>query len=151
MAHIFWFEDDLLSMEDIYKELKKKYNIIRGATWESIKQERKQTFDLILLDLMIHKETHVKSGKGNTIENIAFEGINWRQTGIEFLSKIRKGLYNKYGFKENVPVIVVSAVADYTAHEATEKMNIVEFIDKPVSIDDLEAAIERVINPKGNT
>jgi len=141
---IFWFEDDPNSLVDCCKEFRKNYNLVVGAHRGIIRRPRRQIFDLVLLDLMIH---HKSCDNENEEErtNIQFPGVHWTQTGVEFLRRIRNGEYQSYGFNKNVPVIVVTAVSDYPAREETKTLGITDYFEKPVTLDQLEKSMSRVL------
>jgi CheY-like chemotaxis protein len=142
---IFWFEDDGDALDDYSRELQKKYDIIMGATREEVLKNRDHFFDLLLLDLMIHIKSYT-GHKPKKENNIMYEGVHWMQTGVEFLSRIRKGEYEKYGFKSDIPVIVVTAILSYPGDEM-EKIGINIFLPKPVTLPQLEEAIEKILTP----
>jgi len=142
---IFWFEDDKHLLEAHFKKLQKKYEVIIGAHWELIKKTRQQAFDLVLLDIMIHKFSFdVKNQK--EVENIEFQDVHWSNIGVEFLKRIRKGEYETYGFNKNVPVVAATARVDYSTREAVENIGVSDFLVKPFTIDKLKISIEKVLN-----
>jgi CheY-like chemotaxis protein len=146
---IFWFEDDPNSLVDCCKEFRKNYNLVIGAHKGVIQRSRRQLFDLVLLDLMIHhKSCDYESEEEKT--NIQFSGVHWTQTGVEFLRRIRKGEYQSYGFNKNIPVIVVTAVSDYPARDETETLGITDYFEKPVTLDQLEKSINRTFRITSN-
>jgi len=65
---------------------------------------------------------------------------------VEFLRLIRKGEYEIYGFKRNIPVIVVTAILNYLA-EDLEEIGINIFLEKPITLLQLEEAIEKILTP----
>jgi CheY-like chemotaxis protein len=143
---IFWFEDDKHLLAAHLEKLQKKYEVIIGAHWELIKKTRQQAFDLVLLDIMIHKFSFdVKNQK--EVENIEFQDVHWSSIGVEFLKRMRKGEYESYGFKKNVPVIAATARVDYPTREAVENIGVSSFLVKPFTIDKLKTSIEKVLNP----
>ena len=147
--NIFWLEDDPHSLKDYCEELRKVYDLSIGAHLGIIQQKRKNQFDLILVDLMIHHSSF-GYGKEKEVQNIGFPDVHWTQTGVEFLRRIRKGEYETYGFKKNVPVIVATGVVNYPARDETKKHKIKDFLVKPFTIDDLEKSIEKALTLSDN-
>jgi CheY-like chemotaxis protein len=77
---------------------------------ERLSQER---FDLIVADLMIHSTS--SGPDGEAVQNVHYDDVNWRNTGLEFLRKLRAGAYSAdtpTSTPPTVPVVVLSAVAD---------------------------------------
>ena len=145
---IFWFEDDAYSMEEHYKELKEKYDVLIGAHKELIEQKRKENhFDLVLVDLMIHKYS-IDSETQKELTNISFTGIHWTKIGVEFLKKLREGEYEFYGFRKDIPIIAATASVDSATRKTVESdIGVEDFLVKPFPIDRLGVSIERVLNP----
>ncbi len=145
---IFYFDEDPEPLRDYFDYLSSHYYVEMGAAWELVKKKRDYIFDLVILDLMIHR----KSSTGNPpriISNAGFPKVNWRETGIEFLHRIRKGEYQEYGFASQVPAIVATAVAVYPARERAEDLGINGYLEKPFSFEELLSAVDQVLNPLG--
>jgi CheY-like chemotaxis protein len=141
---IFWFEDNVDALEDYCLEFKKKYDIIMDASEREVFKERPDFFDLVLLDLMIHTDSvYPRSVKKEP--NVSYNGVHWMRTGVEFLLWVRNGEYEPYGFKKDVPVIVVTAVVNYPVNEM-KNMGVTSFLEKPVTLQELEEAIEKIFN-----
>ncbi len=143
---IFWFEDDAPSLEDYCIKLCEEYDLTIGAHKDIIEQLRDKPFDLVLLDLMIH-EFSLKPKSTKKVNNINFKGVHWTNIGVEFLKKLRDKEYEKYGFAQNIPVIVATANIEAKTKQAVESMNIESFLEKPITMDKLKIAIERVLIP----
>jgi CheY-like chemotaxis protein len=82
----------------------------QSSLLERLARER---FDLIVADLMIHSASSDRDGE--VVRNVHFEGVNWRETGLEFLERLRAGEYSSSSPESTSPdvaVIVLSAVAD---------------------------------------
>lgn len=146
---IFWFEDDGDVLDDYCKELQEKYDIIMGATPGEVAKSRDHFFNLLILDLMIHYQSFIDH-RAKKEQNIIYNGVHWMQTGVEFLRLIRNGKYEKYGFKSDIHVIVVTGLENYPAEEM-EKIGIDILLKKPVTLQKLEEAIEKILTPSQPT
>lgn len=144
--NIFWLEDDPDSLEEHYELICKSYNVEIGAHEELITQPREIIFDLLIIDFMIHRYSEDYKTK-EEVKNINFPDIPWRQIGLEFLRRIRKGDYKKYGFNQNIKVIVITGVGNNSAKIEAEKIGIDGYLEKPVSIEELEKTITHVLTP----
>lgn len=143
---IFWFEDDAHSLSDYYEKLSQEYYVSIGAHRDLIEQKRDYSFDLVLLDLMIHKSSfEYKSNK--EVKNISYDETHWSIIGVEFLKRLRKGEYESYGFPHDIPVIAATALVDSDIQETVEHMDVNDFLVKPFTIDKLKVAIEKALNP----
>lgn len=147
---IFWFEDDAYSLVDYYKKLNQEYDVSIGAHKDLIEQERDDSFDLILLDLMIH-ESSFEYESNTEVKNISFNGVHWSIIGVEFLRRLREGEYQSYGFPKDIPVIAATALVDSDIQEAVQNMNVNDFLVKPFTIDKLRTSIEQALNSSKNT
>ncbi len=171
---IFWFEDDPDAVEEYVNQLRTTYEINIGAQWGKILEERIVPFDLVIIDLMIHHKSNNSETFGNLDPivnypnipnsettgylntNVSYPGIHWTETGVEFLKRLRKGEYEKYGFIKKMPAIVVTGVGNYQAEEKTREIGINGFHEKPVLYADLIKTIEQILlsgnrrnNPNG--
>ncbi len=142
---IFWFEDDGDALEGFYLELKKKYDIIMDASKREVFKDRPYFFELVLLDLMIHTDS-VNPRSDKKEPNVSYNGFHWMRTGVEFLKRVRKSEYERFGFKKDVPVIAVTAVVNYPVNEM-KNMGVTSFLEKPATFQELEEAIEKIFNP----
>ena len=147
---IFWFEDDAYSLGDYYKKLNQEYNVTIGAHKDLIEQKRDYSFDLVLLDLMIHEKSFIYDSKEELVKNIEFKGINWAEIGVEFLRVLREGKYKSYGFHKDVPVIAVTAHVDSDIQGTVEGLGVSDFLLKPIAMDKLKISIEKALNPSNN-
>ncbi len=142
---IFYFDDDVDCTQDLINVLNEseEYDVIRASHWPVIKVQREIPFDLVIIDLMIH---HISlDEKGQEVENISYEDIPWQRTGVEFLKRVRNGEYVRFGFSEDVPVIIASAVVDHEAKKDTQNLTILSYIEKPFTIEDIQQSIQEVI------
>jgi CheY-like chemotaxis protein len=106
-----------------------------------------ETFDLLVVDLMIRPES--LDAEGNKVANVHFQDVSWLRTGIEFLRRLREGEFSTtpgQGTPPDVPVIVLSAVANYSVEDALPVGNATtEYVEKPFLVSDLIARIRRLI------
>ena len=140
---VFWFEDDSHGVKDHIESLKKNYQVESGASWDIIRKKREQPINLVIIDFMIHALS--SNEEGEDVENIRFDGINWTETGLGFLQRIRQGEYAEYGFDANVPIIAATAVVTYPARTRAEEVKINGFLVKPFSFDELKIAVEKCL------
>lgn len=146
---ILILDDDFESMSPLktYLELVLGYAVELTAAEGILDRLAQERYDLVLVDMMIHP---VSLDAGNQeVTNIHFDGHNWRTTGIEFLRRLRSGAFSsasEEGTRPDVPVIVLSAVAQYSADELfkdTEKP--VRHIEKPFDIQEMLTAISATL------
>ncbi len=146
---IFWFEDDAHSLTDYYKKLTIQYDVSIGAHQDLIEQNRNYSFDLVLLDLMIH-ESSFKYDSNEQVKNISFDGeggkVHWTEVGVEFLRRLREGEYETYGFPKDIPVIAATARIDSPTQETVKTLGVNAFLIKPFTMDKLNASIEQALN-----
>lgn len=144
---IFWFEDQSAAIESYLKEIRGDYEVVVSADINDIKQNRDHPINLLIMDIMIHPNGSDHETK-TKVNNLHFEGIYWKDTGLEFLRRIRLGEYEQWGILQGTPIIVHTAVVDYQIEEQAMELQISAFLKKPCSLSDLEAAI---INAMGNS
>ena len=140
---ILYIEEDLDSLSDCFEMLREKYRLEVGADWDLIKQPREEPFDLLILDIMIHTDS--RDSENKIVESIRFPGVKWRQTGLEFLRRLRKGDYTSFGLPPDTPVVVASAVVDHLVKEEIINDLGVDreaYLEKPFTMDALEAAVD---------
>jgi CheY-like chemotaxis protein len=141
---LFWLEDDPDGLIEHLAYLRDRYEIEIGAHVELIEQFRQQPFDLTIVDLMIHLNSFMENSL-TEVENLRFEGVAWRRTGLEFLKRLRKSAYKEFGFSPNIPVIVASAVANYSVQQVIEDLDVKSIIIKPFTIDEITHAIGKAL------
>jgi CheY-like chemotaxis protein len=148
MCKIFYFEEDPLSINDLIFILKQKYGerieIIIGASRFIIEQQRNFSFDLLILDIMIHEEGIDEMG--NWVTSIQYDGVRWHKTGMEFFRRIRNGDYEIYGFPRAIPVIVASGSIDSETRFVVENLGIETWLEKPFTFDELDLSITNIID-----
>lgn len=146
---ILLFDDDFESMRHFKEHIEEELGWYIELTAERSLLERlsRERFDLILVDLMIHPTS--LDADGQEVQNIHFEGISWLKTGLEFLRRLRKGDFSKeagLGTPPDVPVIVLSAVADYSVeNELGEDIRMEGYVEKPFRLEDLVERIRRLL------
>ena len=140
---ILMFEDDYERMKPVKEYLEEKYGcaIVLTAEKNILERLKTESFDLLLVDRMIH--TQGLDENGEEVENVHFSGINWRETGIEFLKRLRAGeFYLPGGTSPDVPAMVVSAVAD----TPTEKeIGVSIYFEKPFRLEDLSNQVAKLL------
>jgi CheY-like chemotaxis protein len=141
---ILLFEDDYESMCDLKEHLEEMlgWEVELTANVELLKRLKNERFDLIIVDLMIRRESQHPGEEPTT--NVHFEGVNWRKTGSEFVRRLRAGEFSgPQGTAPDVPVVLLSAVASYSAEEALgESPTLVHhYAEKPFRLEDLVSTV----------
>lgn len=149
---ILFLEDDGESMVPLKEYLESKDWIVELTANAAILQRlAHERFDLLLVDLMIYPES--QAGGDAKITNVQYEGVPWKKTGLEFIKRLREGAYRGEGSRgtpADVPVIVLSAVANEAAEEESEAMLLADrYIEKPYRLSVLKTAIEELLK-RGN-
>jgi len=145
---LLFFEDDYENLRDLQDYLEQDLGWQIEVTAEAGILERlgAEKYDLLVVDLMIRPES--LDADGNNIQNVHFEGVSWLRTGLEFLQRLRNGrfvLTSGQGTSPDVPVIVLSAVANYSVEDALPDGNaLTEYVEKPFLVGELIACIERL-------
>ncbi len=109
-ARILWIDDNITAYDDVILYLHETpgYEVVVGAQSSLLDSLRKEVFDLLILDIMIRTQGL------NEGENIHYNDINWKFTGIEFLKRFRAGEYSSPtgGTQPETPVIILSAISN---------------------------------------
>ena len=96
----------------------------------------------LLIDCKIDKVTNGKSAidkfNNNHYDLIIADIFVPILSGLDFIYEIRK--YNK-----NIPIIVTTACTDKTFREKSEKLNVNEFMIKPIFIKEILIKIKKLI------
>ncbi len=145
---ILLFDDNYEGMESLKYYLEKVEGMCVELTanrnlLERLAQER---FDLICVDLMIHPTSLDVDEK--EVENVHFDGVNWQKTGLEFLRRLRKGEFcqeSGRGTSPKVPVIVLSAVANYSVEDELGEDISVDYVEKPFLLEEIIEHIRRLL------
>ncbi|MEZ4866656.1 MAG: hypothetical protein R3C14_35380 [Caldilineaceae bacterium] len=149
---ILLFDDDYESMAPLKLFLEEVLGFAVVLTAQAdigewLAQER---FDLLCIDLMIHPVS--LNGELEEVTNLHFTGVNWQQTGLALLERIRQGHYHAAagaGTATSVPVIVLSAVANQSIAELTvEDDPWTEYLEKPFDLAEMVATMERLLARK---
>jgi CheY-like chemotaxis protein len=149
---ILLFEDDYDSMGYFksYLELVMGWYVELTADTGLLERLGQERFDLILIDLMIHHAS--RNADGRVVQNVHFENVNWKKTGLEFLRRLRNGEFSKEdssGTSPDVPVIILSAVADDSvSKELEENVRFNGYVEKPFSLEDLQEKIVELLQEK---
>lgn len=147
--NILMIEDDYRSMQYLksYLETDMGWEVLLTAEKELLEKLSTTRYDLILLDLMIRPQSPDSSG--NMKINIQYEGINWKQTGLEFLRRFRSGEYSQKdkGTPPDVPLIILSAVAESSVNNHPEAgFHNEKYIEKPFRLKDLIEQIHKLVS-----
>ena len=117
-----------------------------GEQFRNFERLGAERYDLLVVDLMIRPES--LDASGNNVQNVHFPEVSWLRTGLEFLRQLRNGTFVTtpgQGTSPDVPVIVLSAVANYSVEDALPEGDaLTEYVEKPFQVSDLIARIERL-------
>jgi DNA-binding response OmpR family regulator len=87
--------------------------------------------------------------EGHKVQNVHFDEVSWLRTGLAFLEHLRGGDFvvtPGEGTSPDVPVIVLSAVAQYSVeNELPASIATIDYVEKPFRLRDLVARIERLM------
>lgn len=135
------FEDDYESMQDLkeYIEEELGWQVELSAQVDILERLKRERFDLVIVDLMIHPTSFDAAGR--QVENVHFAGVPWVKTGLEFLRRLRKGEFAGTagaGTPTDVPVLILSAVAGYSVTDELGKaIRVNGYVEKPFRLHDL--------------
>jgi hypothetical protein len=141
LSRVFILEDnqDICTLVAIMlKRIFSKIHVESGATPSKVFSERKENFDLLILDLLIHTV-----GQNNDV-NIQYPEINPWETGLYFLELLRLGVYEHFGFPANMPVIIQSTFFQDYYKPKIDAFKIVAYIEKPYREKHLSDVIKQV-------
>jgi CheY-like chemotaxis protein len=146
---VLLFDDDYESMVALKFYLEHKLGLQAELSAERTLLERLavEQFDLICVDLMIHPVS--LDALDEEVQNVHFEGVNWQKTGLEFLRRLRQGNFSQAegsGTAPTVPVIVLSAVANYSVEdELGQEVAVEGYIEKPFSLEEMAEKIRTLL------
>ena len=146
---ILLFDDDYASMSPLKQYLERAigFQVALTAHKQLPKRLAQERFDLVCVDLMIHPTSI--GANGDEIENIHFEGVNWQKTGLEFLKRLRQGEFHQedgVSTSPDVPVIVLSAVANYSVEDELDQDIFVNaYIEKPFALEEITKLIRKCL------
>lgn len=146
---ILLFEDDFESMRDLKEHVEDEFgwHVELTAEQSLLDQLSRKRFDLVVIDLMIHPVS--LDANGQEVENVHFDNVNWRKTGLEFLRRLRRGEYAQQleqGTTPDVPVIILSAIAnDSVGDELRKKLAIQAYVEKPFRLHEMIELMRRLL------
>lgn len=133
---ILYLEDQPATVANLREFLLSWGHIVYQATTlkEALEILSAENIDLLLLDLMMKHGEELDAG------------VPPRQTGMEFLRRIRQSEeVGGHHVDEKLPIIVVTAVGDIYDLATVRSYGVEEILEKPVSAEyDLLPAIERI-------
>lgn len=93
VKRILLLDDDYESMAPLklFLEEVHGFDVVLSAAATLTKRLQHERFDLICLDLMIHPISLDENNQ--EVENLHFPNINWQQTGLAFLKRLRAGAF----------------------------------------------------------
>jgi CheY-like chemotaxis protein len=139
------FDDDSESMQSLVDYLKEmSWQVELTASEAILDRLRKERFDLIMVDQMIQPDRKPES---QSEANIHYEGVNWKQTGLEFLRRLRRGDYSgQEGTPQDINVIVVSAVPGSLTDEEKKYLGPnTWYVEKPYRLSVLGSLVNRAL------
>jgi len=149
---ILLFDDDYESMAPLKLFLEKVngYRVELTAQADITQRLATERFDLLCIDLMIHPIS--LDARWQEVNNLHFPGINWKKTGLALLERLRRGEFSERseGTRATVPVIVLSAVANYS----TDGLSVINdpltaYLEKPFDLEEILATIEQLLAISG--
>jgi CheY-like chemotaxis protein len=146
---LLFFEDDYETLRHLreYLEVDLGWQVEVTAEASILERLARETFDLILIDIMVRPESLDAEGHG--VQNVHFDEVSWLRTGLAFLEHLRSGDFvvtPGQGTPPDVPVIVLSAVAHYSVeNELPPSSATIDYVEKPFRVSDLVARIERLM------
>lgn len=155
---ILMFEDSETTMGSLRNYLRTRYhwNVDLTADQSILQRLREVRYDLILLDVMIHAHDPAAAASERLEpgapqqQNVQFEGVSWRLTGLRFLESLRRGEYaNDGGTPPDAPVIIVSAALTSSVRSELEQdRNVYGVFEKPFVLSELVKAIQAALEAK---
>ena len=145
---ILLFDDDYESLADLkqYLEASLGFHVELTAEKQLLERLQNERFDLICVDLMIHPTS--LDANDQEVQNVHFEQVNWRRTGLELLRRLRQGEFSQepdLGTSPQVPVLVLSAVANYSVEHELKGDDLVEYVEKPFALEEVIERIRRLL------
>jgi CheY-like chemotaxis protein len=153
---ILMFEDSETTMGGLRDYLKARYHwrVDLTADESILRRLAEVRYDLILLDVMIHTQDPAAGERQDPTapqqQNVHFEGVSWRLTGLRFLQSLRRGEYDQgAGTPPDVPVIIVSAaLTSSVKSELEQDRNVYGVFEKPFVLSELVKAIQAALEAK---
>jgi len=140
---ILLFDDDYVSMEPLKEALEEHGCTVQLSAAETVlTQLARERFDLVIVDVMIHPLSPGR-GEKDVVANVHYADVNWQQTGLEFLQRLRRGDYegsNGQGTARTVPAIILSATADPDAPHAAQAI-----FEKPFDLEEVVIQLDALL------
>jgi CheY-like chemotaxis protein len=143
------FDDDFESMEALKEHIETEsgWHVELSAERSLLEKLAQERFDLIVIDLMIHSTSF--DAHGNEVQNVHFEGINWRGTGLEFLRRLRRGEFSQeadVGTQPDVTVMILSAIADETVGKEIDRDFCIQaYVEKPFRLEEIVTLMRELL------
>lgn len=147
---ILLLDDNYESMKPLKDALEAVfgYGVTLTAAATLLPQLAKERFDLLIVDQMIAPLS--LDDQKQEVQNVHYDGVHWHHTGPEFVRRLRQGLYSESdqtGTQPNVPVILLSAVADSSmSQQQQQSLNISAYMEKPFDLEALHEVIENIFS-----
>lgn len=138
---ILLFEDDFEIMQGFKEHIEEElgWSVELSAEEGLLERLGHEHFDLIVVDLMIRPTS--LNAQGKEVRNVHFDGVPWLRTGLEFLRRLRTGKFSQeagQGTSPDVPVIILSAVADYSVRsELGQDVAVNDYMEKPFKLEEI--------------
>jgi CheY-like chemotaxis protein len=149
LPKILLLDDDYESMNPFkgFLEALHDYQVELTAAETVLDRLRREKFDLICIDCMIHPKS--LDAEQQEVVNIHFDNVNWQRTGLEFLTRLRQGDFSSEdgpGTSPQVPVIMLSAVVDpaYEMANGTTGLRTI-YKEKPFDPEELAECIQQML------
>lgn len=145
---ILLLDDDYESMSSLqfYLEEEMRWKTMLTAEQNVLELLGQEQFDLLIVDLMIRPKS--PDADQREVHNIHFDNVKWDRTGAEFIRRFRLGEYSQQGkgTSPDVPIIVLSAVADSAADEEWgEVIRKEHYVEKPFRLSDIVNLIRSLL------
>ena len=131
--NVLFFEDDYESLKYLKDHLEKNlgWHVELSASPDVVKKLSNEVFDLVLVDIMIRPLA--KDEKGEEYETLAFEDVHWMSTGLEFIRRLRRGVWSTpQGTPSDVPLVLLSAIADSAVESLEDEfLSTIKICEKP--------------------
>ena len=153
-VRVLLFEDDFGSMNPLREFLQEELQWSVELTAEKGILERLETerFDLVVVDVMIYRQSPYD--QRDLDDNVHFAEINWEETGLEFLRRLRRGDFSTAegrGTPPDVPVIILTALPREMLEVGLEGLAPAPvYWAKPFRLDDLVGDMIRLVSGEGD-
>jgi CheY-like chemotaxis protein len=136
MKRILFVDDEDWSVEPYFDKLRDHHIEVELAINgdEAIEKLQKSRYDLIVLDIMLPP--------GNKIG----KNVEPRKAGTILLHGIRRSEIPNMKTASNVPVVVLTAVADQKLLENIKQLGVTEIFQKPAPFDEVTQKLIALLN-----